>query len=77
MSDEMKVNCYFVPNLDFTAELRVFKERESYPIYENDDYFLLMAENGEFALTPKALTKTIHDWSSLGRFETAGDGDDD
>lgn len=77
MSDEVKVERYFVPNLDFIAELRQFKTGEKYPIYKNADYFILMAENGEFNLTQKALNETIHNWSSFGRFESVGDDDDD
>lgn len=78
MNNEMQVAYYFIPNCSFSIELRIYRINEKYPIYKNENYFILMAENGEFNLTEKALKETIADWSAhIGRFELVGDGDHD
>ncbi|MGX6407162.1 hypothetical protein [Lactiplantibacillus plantarum] len=77
MNNEMQTVYYFIPNNSFSIELRIYRINEKYPIYKNEDYFILMAENGEFNLTEKALNETIHNWNSLGRFEAVGDGNHD
>ncbi|ETY74086.1 hypothetical protein LFAB_09160 [Lactiplantibacillus fabifermentans T30PCM01] len=78
MNNEMQIAYYFIPNSSFSIELRIYRKNEKYPIYKNEDYFILMAENGEFNLTEKALNETIADWSAhIGRFEALGDGNDD
>lgn len=55
----MKIYCYFVPKYTFVAERRVFKVGEEYPVYIQEDYFTLVAENGEFNLTKKASTRPL------------------
>ncbi|VDH11683.1 Uncharacterised protein [Lactiplantibacillus plantarum] len=75
MDSEMQTVYYFIPNSSFSIESRIYRKNEKYPIYKHDDYFILMAENGEFNLTEKALNETIADWSAnIGRFEALGDG---
>ena len=58
----MKIYCYFVPKYTFVAERRVFKVGEEYPVYIQEDYFTLVAENGEFNLSKKALDETVKNW---------------
>jgi hypothetical protein len=78
MNNEMQIAYYFIPNSSFSIELRIYHKNEKYPIYKNEDYFILIAENGEFNLTEKALKETIDDWSArIGRFELVGDGNND
>lgn len=78
MNNEMRIVYYFIPNTSFSIELRIYRKNEKYPIYKNEDYFILMAENGEFNLTEKALNETIADWSAnIGRFEALGDDNDE
>lgn len=78
MNNEMQIAYYFIPNCSFSIERRVYRKNEKYQIYKNEDYFILMAENGEFNLTEKALKETIANWSvHIGRFELVGDDDHD
>ncbi len=62
MSNQEKIYCYFIPKYSFVVEDRIFKKDEEYPVYIQDDYLILVAENGEFNLTKKALDETIKNW---------------
>ena len=69
----MKIYCYFVPKYTFVAEDRVFKVGEEYPVYIREDYFTLVAENGEFNLTKKALEETVKNWKDQVRVKMEAD----
>lgn len=60
-----QVKCYFIAKENFTAERRRFIKGESYPVFIQDDYFVLVSENGEFNLTEKGLSRTIEGWKNL------------
>ena len=69
----MKIYCYFVPKYTFVAEHRVFKVGEEYPVYIREDYFTLVAENGEFNLSKKALDETVKNWKDAVKVKMEAD----
>ena len=69
----MKIYCYFVPKYTFVAERRVFKVGEEYPVYIQEDYFTLVAENGEFNLIKKALDETVKNWKDQVKVKMEAD----
>lgn len=69
----MKIYCYFVPKYTFVAEHRVFKVGEEYPVYIQEDYFTLVAENGEFNFTEKGLSETITSWKDAVKVKMEAD----
>ena len=69
----MKIYCYFVPKYTFVAEHRVFKVGEEYPVYIQEDYFTLVAENGEFNFTKKGLNETVKNWKDAVKVKMEAD----
>ncbi|MFA1819026.1 hypothetical protein ACDX78_02280 [Virgibacillus oceani] len=59
---EKQLLYYVVPKENFKAEDRVFLEGEKYPVYDNDGYSILCAENGTFNFNKKLMPKVIEDW---------------
>lgn len=57
-----KLLYYVIPKESFKAEGRFFLERKKYPVYENDGYNRLIAENGEFNFSEKLMPKVIEEW---------------
>lgn len=66
----MEIKYNFIPKSDFVSERRIFKKDEEYPVYKRDDYYTLVAENGEFNFTEKGLNATIVNWKDLVTVET-------
>lgn len=62
MKMERKLLYYVIPNNSFEAEDRVFLKGEKYPVYENDNFSILCAENGSFNFSNQLMPKVIETW---------------
>lgn len=57
-----KLLYYVVPKEDFKAEDRIFFKGEKYPVYDNDGYSLMCAENGEFNFSNSLMPRVLTEW---------------
>lgn len=62
IQDSKKPIMYMIPKEGFEAERRIFLGGEPYPVYQRDDYYTLVAENGSFNFTKEGLPV----WSNNG-----------
>lgn len=61
MADK-KLLYYVVPKENFEAEGRIFLKGEKYPVYDNDGFSTVCAENGAFNFVNSLMDKVIKEW---------------
>lgn len=57
-----KLLYYVIPKESFKAEGRIFLKGEKYPVYDNDGFSIVCAENGEFNFVNHLMSEVISEW---------------
>lgn len=61
-----KLLYYVIPEESFEAEGRLFYKGEEYPVYEKDeDYVILVAENGDFCFSNRLMKQVPKEWGLI------------
>ena len=57
-----KLLYYVIPKESFEVEGRIFIKDEKYPVYDNDGFSIVCAENGEFNFANHLMSEVISKW---------------